>query len=100
MGLRDASPRSATATKYPVTNWGRIVGIFVMTAGVGLFGTLSGYLANTFLTPPKPKEEKACQRATPDDPKARLAELRRMIEAQEQSTAAIKAKLAEIGELL
>ena len=85
--------------KYPVTNWGRIVGIFVMTAGVGLFGTLSGYLANTFLTPPKPKEEKPSSEQ-PDNPKARLAELQRMLEAQEQSTAAIKAKLAEIGELL
>ena len=38
--------------KYPVTNAGRIVGIFVMTAGVGLFGTLSGFLANKLLTPP------------------------------------------------
>ena len=35
--------------RYPTTNAGRIVGIFVMIAGVGLFGTLSGFLANTFL---------------------------------------------------
>ena len=69
-----------------------------MTAGVGLFGTLSGYLANTFLTPPRGREEPAG--GQPDDPKARLAQLQRMLEAQEQSTAAIKAKLAEIGKLL
>ena len=35
--------------RYPVTNAGRLVGVLVMTAGVGLFGTLSGFLANTFL---------------------------------------------------
>ena len=43
--------------QFPVTNAGRLVGVLVMTAGVGLFGTLSGFLANTFLTPPKKKEE-------------------------------------------
>lgn len=85
--------------RYPVTNWGRIVGMLVMTAGVGLFGTLSGYLANTFLTPPKPKEEKPTDEQ-PADPKARLAELQRMLDAQEQSAAAIKAKISELAELL
>jgi len=36
---------------YPVTNAGRMVGIMVMTMGVGLFGTLAGYIANKLLTP-------------------------------------------------
>ena len=45
--------------KYPVTNAGRIVGIFVMTAGVGLFGTLSGFLANKLFTPPAEAEAAA-----------------------------------------
>jgi voltage-gated potassium channel len=85
--------------RYPVTNWGRIVGILVMTAGVGLFGTLSGYLANTFLTPPKPKEKKAADEK-PADPKARLAELHQLLEAQEQSAAALKARLDELSEML
>ncbi len=35
--------------KYPVTNAGRIVGIIVMTVGVGLFGVVTGFLANKFL---------------------------------------------------
>ena len=85
--------------RFPVTNSGRLVGVVVMTAGVGLFGTLSGFLANAFLSPQK-KEEPAA--ATPDanDPKAKLAELMRMIEAQEQSAADLKAKLGEIERLL
>ncbi len=86
--------------RYPVTNWGRIVGLFVMTAGVGLFGTLSGFLANTFLAPRKPAEEEGAAAGEAADPKARIADLRRMIEAQEQATAELKAKLGEIDELL
>lgn len=36
---------------YPVTNPGRIVGVLVMITGIGLFGTLTGFLANAFLEP-------------------------------------------------
>lgn len=35
--------------KYPVTNAGRLVGVLVMTVGVGLFGVVTGYLANKFI---------------------------------------------------
>ncbi len=38
---------------YPVTTEGRLVAIILMTAGVGLFATLSGYLAATFLRAPQ-----------------------------------------------
>lgn len=117
--------------RYPVTSGGRLVGIVVMTAGVGLFGTLSGYLANTFLTPSKAEKEEAAKKeaaaaaaaqaeaaaapapaapapaapaggvaaAAGDDTKARLAELQRLLEAQEQATAELRAKLAEMAQL-
>jgi voltage-gated potassium channel Kch len=85
--------------RFPVTNVGRLVGVFVMIAGVGLFGTLSGFLANTFLAPPKKKQEPAPEAAA-NDPKARLAEVRRMLEDQEKATADLKAKLDEIDNLL
>jgi voltage-gated potassium channel len=45
--------------KYPVTNPGRIVGVLIMFVGVGLFGVLTGFLANTFLSPVGEKQEKA-----------------------------------------
>jgi voltage-gated potassium channel len=86
--------------RFPVTNWGRIVGIFVMTAGVGLFGTLSGFLANTFLTPSKPRDAGAQTAPDAADPKAKLAAIKRMIEEQEESTAKLKAQLEEIDKLL
>lgn len=86
--------------RYPVTNWGRIVGLFVMTAGVGLFGTLSGFLANSFLTPPKKRDNEKVEAGEATDLKTKVAALREMIAAQEQSTAQLKAQLEEIDKLL
>jgi voltage-gated potassium channel len=37
--------------RYPVTTEGRFVAALLMCAGVGLFGTLSGFLAAWFVTP-------------------------------------------------
>ena len=37
--------------KFPTTSGGRVSAFFVLAAGVGLFGVLSGYLANFFLSP-------------------------------------------------
>lgn len=38
---------------YPVTNAGRMVGVVTLTVGVGLFGVVTGFLANVFLRPKK-----------------------------------------------
>lgn len=40
--------------KFPVTMEGRVIASFLMICGVGLFGTLSGFVASWFL---KPQEE-------------------------------------------
>jgi len=37
--------------RYPVTSEGRLVAGLLMVAGVGLFGTLSGFLAAWFVEP-------------------------------------------------
>jgi voltage-gated potassium channel len=84
--------------RFPVTNWGRVVGVVVMTAGVGLFGTLSGYLAQTFLSPSKAKEERPEPQLS--DPKQRLDEILRQLEAQERATAELRGKLEEVKHLL
>lgn len=86
--------------RFPVTNSGRIVGIFVLTAGVGLFGTLSGFLANLFLSPPKARPPVEETPTAPDDLQSRVAGLRRTIEAQEEVTMSLKAQLEEIDSLL
>ena len=36
---------------YPVTDPGRIIGSLIILVGVGVFGTLTGFLANAFLSP-------------------------------------------------
>jgi voltage-gated potassium channel len=40
--------------QYPVTDLGRIIGSLIIVVGVGVFGTLTGFLANFFLTPSEP----------------------------------------------
>ena len=42
--------------QYPVTNAGRFLGALVILVGVGIFGTLTGYLANFFLSPRRSKQ--------------------------------------------
>ena len=41
--------------RFPVTNLGRIIGAVIIIVGVGLFGTITGFLANAFLAPRTPK---------------------------------------------
>ncbi len=45
---------------YPVTTKGRLIALVLMTAGVGLFGVFTGYLASWFVEPhDKEKDEPA-----------------------------------------
>jgi voltage-gated potassium channel len=48
--------------KYPITTEGRIIGALLMTTGVGLFGTFTGFVAAWFMAPTqtaiKKEEEK------------------------------------------
>jgi len=37
--------------QFPVTDLGRLVGSLIIIVGVGVFGTLTGFLANAFLSP-------------------------------------------------
>jgi voltage-gated potassium channel len=83
--------------RYPVTNLGRLTGILVMTAGVGLFGTLSGFLAQSFLAPPKPK---AAPAPAAEDPKGRVVAILQQIEEHEKAVAELRKQLdAAIGAL-
>jgi voltage-gated potassium channel len=43
--------------KYPVTSGGRVIAGVLMVAGVGLFGTFSGFVAAWFLEPTELKQE-------------------------------------------
>ena len=73
---------------YPVTPGGRLSALIMLTVGVGLFATFSGFLASSFLAPRKTKE------AEPSS--AEIAEIRDLLDRQEQTTAQLRAKLAEL----
>jgi voltage-gated potassium channel len=60
--------------RYPVTTGGRIVAVFLMAGGVGIFGTLSGLVASWFLTP-----SQQAQDTDMDDIRATLAEIQRRL---------------------
>lgn len=67
--------------QFPVTNPGRVAGTLIIIVGVGIFGTLTGYLANLFLTPQK--ETHDAEPATPRPVEARLEDLRALIRQQQ-----------------
>lgn len=45
--------------QYPVTELGRSFGVVIIVVGVGVFGTLTGFLANAFLSPADTGEDGA-----------------------------------------
>jgi voltage-gated potassium channel len=91
--------------QYPVTQGGRAMAFFVLATGVGLFGVLSGYLANFFLAPAAKEEPETVAAPAPVDPGAapapasasagERAELLRIVEGLETDINALRARLAE-----
>jgi voltage-gated potassium channel len=69
--------------QYPITNPGRVLGTVIIVVGVGIFGTLTGYLANLFLSPPAKKEEDETGAAS--TVQQRLTVLKDLV-AQQQAT--------------
>jgi voltage-gated potassium channel len=73
--------------QFPVTTGGRLSGVIMLTVGVALFATFSGFLANLFLAPRKP----TAAETTPE-----LAELRALLDQQEETAAQLRAKLEQL----
>jgi voltage-gated potassium channel len=96
--------------RFPVTLGGRSTAVFVMFAGVGIIGALASILASLLIPQPKKPEEPAAPQSEENpsaepalasaDPKAKIAQLKRMIEDQEKATAQLKAQLDEVDQLL
>ena len=78
---------------YPVTNPGRMVGTITMLLGIAVLGTLTGYLANTFLTPQKAEPTTS----DPEDARAQLEEIRRQLDENAKVTAQLHERLGEIA---
>jgi voltage-gated potassium channel len=82
--------------RYPVSNSGRFVGMLVMMLGVGLFGVLTGFLANAFLAEDEPIQEKQVT----IEPQTQLSQFRQLLEEQEKMNIALRAQLTEIEKLI
>jgi voltage-gated potassium channel len=66
--------------QFPTTNPGRLLGTMIIVVGVGIFGTLTGYLANLFLSPRERRKEDQ-----PTDIELRLQELKDLSARQAQA---------------
>lgn len=75
---------------YPVTPGGRISALIMLTVGVGLFATFAGFLANAFLSP------RSAKPAEPESSSAELADIRALLDQQEETTRSLRAKLAQL----
>jgi voltage-gated potassium channel len=77
--------------KFPVTTGGRIVGTLMLTVGVALFATASGFIANAFLS------RKAVPAAPADGSvQAALREVERLLADQQKATEALRAQLLQL----
>jgi voltage-gated potassium channel Kch len=74
--------------RFPVTTEGRIVGVVLLTVGVGLFGTFTAFIANVFLAPRR--------RRTPTGRRDTFAELRALLDEHERTAAQLRNKLEEL----
>ena len=79
--------------QYPVTVGGRIVGTLMLTVGVALFATASGFIANAFLSrtavapAPAPAEGSV---------QAALREVERLLAEQQRATESLRAQLLQL----
>jgi voltage-gated potassium channel len=88
--------------QFPVTNAGRVLGTVIIVLGVGIFGTLTGFLANAFITPRKTKDEQAAIEAAEEaeeerevDIATKVDDLHRMVAEQQQTIARLEAILTQ-----
>ena len=85
--------------RFPVTLSGRIIGIFLLTAGVALFSVFTGFIANAFLAPRRrPLHRLRGDRR--DGPLADLDEIRRLVVEQDDRSRELQAKLDDLERTL
>ncbi len=63
--------------RFPVTNQGRLVGIAMLTIGIGLFGVLTGFLTNALLSPKRAMPDQRAE--DPSDIHLEIEELKRLV---------------------
>lgn len=64
--------------RFPVTDEGRILAALLMIAGVGLFGTFSGFVASWFLAPSRQQQESEIEALRKE-----LSELKELLKSEQ-----------------
>jgi len=82
---------------YPVTNAGRLVGIFIMAMGVALIGTLAGFIANKLLAPDTSEPEEGHETTAGT---GAVGEIYKAIKDQRRQNADLQARLDRIEQKL
>jgi voltage-gated potassium channel len=85
--------------RFPVTLPGRVIGIFLLTAGVALFSVFTGFIANAFLAPRRRPIERL-RGARRNDPLAELEAIRRLVVEQDDRSRELKGKLDDLERAL
>jgi len=83
--------------RFPVTDQGRVIGGFLLFAGIGLFSVLTGFIANVFLSPHR---RMRLVRRGDDDVRAAMDAARGLLAEQEDRISAIRERLDELDRLL
>jgi voltage-gated potassium channel Kch len=78
--------------QYPVTPWGRVIGVFLLTAGVALFSVFTGFIANAFLAPRRRRRRTALA-AEAGSVQAELDAIRDLLAESEDHNAALRSRL-------
>jgi voltage-gated potassium channel len=84
---------------YPVTLGGRLTGIFVMFAGVGIIGALASILASLLVPPPKepdPEAEAAAAATAAAEAESEVAESRAAADLIADELAKLRAEIADL----
>jgi voltage-gated potassium channel len=82
--------------RYPVTLQGRVIGAFLLFAGICLFSVLTGFIANAFITPrTRPRRVRAL-----GDVPGTLAGVRQLLAEQDEHTDEIRQRINEVERLL
>jgi voltage-gated potassium channel len=82
--------------RFPVTVEGRVIGAFLLFAGICLFSVLTGFIANAFIAP---RTRLRGARMAGDVPTA-LAAVRGLLAEQEERADAIRQRIDEVERLL
>ena len=77
--------------RFPTTDGGRLVGVVLLFAGIGLFSVLTGFIANVFLSP---SDDQPVDAGLPVvGTAATIASVRRLLAEQDDRTAEIRRQL-------